>query len=70
MIRLWHSNSAGLRMDSARAELARRVLDTLAKGDIVPFHDAIQLRNWAVRSEDAMLSLAEIAQRILDQEIA
>jgi len=40
----------------------------LAKGDPVPFHDAIKLRNWAVREEDAMLSLAEIAVAILDQE--
>ena len=55
-------------MDSARAELARRILVMLAKGDPVPFHDAIQLRNWAVREEDAMLSLAEIAVAILDQE--
>jgi hypothetical protein len=55
-------------MDSARAELARRTLDMLAKGDSVPFHDAIQLRKRAVREEDAMLSLAEIARAILDQE--
>ena len=55
-------------MDSARAELARSVLDTLAKGDPVSFHDAMQLRNWAVRPEDAMLSLADIARGILDRE--
>ena len=41
-------------MDSARAELARRILVMLAKGDPVPFHDAFQLRNWAVSPEDAM----------------
>jgi hypothetical protein len=57
-------------MDSERAELARRVLDTLGKGDAVSFQDALQLRNWAVRHEDAMLSLAEIARGILDQEKA
>ena len=55
-------------MDSARAELARRILVMLTKGDPVPFRDAIQLRNWAVSPEDAMLSLAEIALAILDQE--
>jgi hypothetical protein len=55
-------------MDSARAELARQILDTLAKGDPVSMQDAFQLRNWAVSPEDAMLSLAEIAVAILDQE--
>ena len=55
-------------MDSDRAELARRILDVLAKGDPVSFHDAIQLRNWAVCPEDAMLSLEDIAHRILKQE--
>ena len=56
-------------MDSARAELARRVLEMLARGHSVPFNDAIQLRNWAVRREDCLLPLAEIARGILDQEI-
>jgi hypothetical protein len=55
-------------MGSARAELARQILETLAQGLPVAFHDAIQLRNWAVSPEDAMLSLAEIARGILDQE--
>ena len=55
-------------MGSPRAELARLVLDTLANGNRVSFHDAIQLRKWAVSPEDAMLPLAEIARRILDQE--
>jgi hypothetical protein len=55
-------------MVSARAELARQILEMLAKGDLVPFHDALQLRNWAVRPEDAMLTLSEIAVAILDQE--
>jgi hypothetical protein len=30
--------------------------------------DAIQLRNWAVSPKDAMLSLEEIACRILNEE--
>jgi hypothetical protein len=55
-------------MDSARAELARRVLTTLAQGNSVSFNDAIQLRNWAIRPENALLPLAEIARGILDQE--
>jgi hypothetical protein len=65
---LWGIGS--LRMDSAsaRAELARRVLNILAKGDRVSFHDAVQLRNWAIRPEESILSLAEIAHRILEQE--
>jgi hypothetical protein len=55
-------------MDSARIQLAKRVLETLAQGDTVSFDDAIQLRNWAVRPEDSLLSLAEIARAILDRE--
>jgi hypothetical protein len=55
-------------MESVRAELARRILETLAGGYSVPFQDAIQLRDWAVRPEDIFLPLAEIARRILDQE--
>ena len=55
-------------MNSDRAELARRILSILAKGDSVPFRDAIQLRNWAIRPEEAMLSLEEIADGILKQE--
>jgi hypothetical protein len=57
-----------LRMESARAELARRVLETLAHGYPVPLNDAIQLRNWAVHPKDILLPLAEIARGILDQE--
>ena len=53
---------------SARAELAQRVLEALAHGNLVSFNDAIRLRNWAVCPEDVMLPLAEIARRILDQE--
>lgn len=30
-----------------------------------PEHDALQLRNWAISPEDAMLTLEEIAYRIL-----
>ena len=39
---------------SARAELARRVLEDLAHGNLVSFNDAIQLRNWAVTPEDCL----------------
>ena len=37
----------------------------LRAGHAVPTHDAIQLRNWAVCSEDSVLPLEEIARRIL-----
>jgi hypothetical protein len=53
---------------SERAKLARLVLQMLAKGDPVPEHDALQLRNWAVSQGDAMLTLGEIAIRILSAE--
>jgi len=53
---------------SARAELARLVLQMLKEGQPVPAHDALQLRNWAIDPEDALLPLAEIAIRILRQE--
>jgi hypothetical protein len=55
-------------MRSGRTELARRVLGMLAHDRPVPTEDAIQLRNWAIRPEDAMLSLEEIAHRILNEE--
>ena len=55
-------------MGSVRAELARHVLEMLAHGHPVPIHDASQLRNWAGRLEDFMLSLEEVAHRILNQE--
>jgi hypothetical protein len=58
----------GLRMGSVRAQLSHHLLKVLARGQAVPEHDAIQLRNWAVRPEDTMLSLEEIARRIIDQE--
>ena len=53
---------------SARAELACLVLQMLKDGQPVPTHDALQLRNWAIVPEDALLPLAEIALRILRQE--
>jgi|ERR1700678_2043751 hypothetical protein len=53
---------------SARAKLARLVLQMLACGDPVPAHDAFQLRNWAETPEDAMLTLEELALRILIEE--
>jgi len=53
---------------SARAELARRVLKNLAQGGVVSTNDALQLRNWAVRPEESVLTLDEIAHRILGQD--
>ena len=53
---------------SARAKLARRVLQMLASGDAVPMSDALQLRSWALTPEDAMLTLREVALRILIEE--
>ena len=50
---------------SAQTELARAVLRMLMAGHAVPTHHAIQLRNWAVSSEDSVLPLEEIARRIL-----
>jgi hypothetical protein len=55
-------------MISPRAKLARRVLQALTNGDYIPEQDALQLRNWAVAPEDALLSLEEIAIRILREE--
>lgn len=53
---------------SPRVELARRVLETLVLGDRVSTLDAFQLRNWALRPEDSMLTLTEIAISILDHD--
>jgi len=53
---------------SARAELARLVLQMLKEGGSVPPHYAFQLRSWALTPEDAVLSLEEIARRILTEE--
>jgi hypothetical protein len=55
-------------MPSPQAELARRVLQTLAEGKPVPTHEAFQLRNWASNPQEALLSLEEIAWRILSRE--
>jgi hypothetical protein len=53
-------------MLSARAKLARRVLRMLKEGQSVPAQDGVQLRNWAVHPDDAVLPLEEIARRILN----
>jgi hypothetical protein len=53
---------------SARAELARRVLQAVEDGLSVTRQDALQLRSWALSPEDSMLPLEEIAIRILNQE--
>jgi hypothetical protein len=53
---------------SARAKLARRVLQMLSIGDLVPTLDALQLRAWALTPEDAVLSLEAIALLILSVE--
>ena len=53
---------------SAKTDLARRVLDSLAQGHLVSARDAMQLRSWAVRPEDSVLTLEEIAHRILQQD--
>jgi hypothetical protein len=53
---------------SARTELAGLVLQVLRDGQSVSVDDALQLRNWAVTYEDAMLPLEEIALHILREE--
>jgi hypothetical protein len=55
-------------MPSARAMLAQRVLRLLEDGQSVPTDDALQLRNWAVGPDDALLSLRDLAHRILSHE--
>jgi len=55
-------------MDADRVRLARRVLEILASASPVPSHDALQLRKWAVKPEDATLPLAQIARAILNEE--
>jgi hypothetical protein len=55
-------------MESDRKALARQILQLLTHGEHVPEHDAMRLRNWAVHPDDAMLSLEEIAYRILTHE--
>jgi hypothetical protein len=49
-------------------ELARLVLQVLRDGHSVSVDDALQLRNWAVTPEDAMLPLEQIALHILREE--
>jgi hypothetical protein len=58
---------AGTRITAKRTE-HRLVLQMLKDGQPVPTHDALQLRNWAIDPEDALLTLAESALRILRQE--
>ena len=53
---------------SPRVELARRALETLVRGDRVSTSDALQLRNWALRPEDSILTLQEIAIRIRNND--
>jgi hypothetical protein len=55
-------------MESARAAFARQILKLLTHDEPVSPSDAFQLRNWAVHPDDAMLSLEEIAYRILTHE--
>ena len=55
-------------MPSDRAKLAQRVLRLLEDGQFVPTDDALRLRNWAVSPDDALLSLKELAHRILSHE--
>jgi hypothetical protein len=57
-----------LKKNYTRDELARQVLDLLAHCQHVPERDALQLRSWAVKPDEAMLSLQEIAYRILKHE--
>jgi hypothetical protein len=67
-VQFWYPRDKGVGLMSARAELARLVLQMLASGNVVPISDALQLRNWAVTPEDAMLTLKEVALRILIEE--
>jgi hypothetical protein len=53
---------------SPKAELARRVLDSLAQKELVPTDDALRLRGWAIGNEGDRLSLKEIARHILNEE--
>jgi hypothetical protein len=55
-------------MPAARANLARQILQALSEGQPVSTDDALQLRNWAVQPDDALLTLEEIARRILIHE--
>jgi hypothetical protein len=55
-------------IEFAKAELARHVLGRIRRGETLAPGEAIQLRNWAIRPGDAMLSLEEIACGILKLE--
>ena len=55
-------------MAGQREQLAQRVLDQIARGSQIAEHDAFQLRNWALSPTDAVLSLEQIALRILGRE--
>jgi hypothetical protein len=62
------SFSFGLPHKTPRTECARRVLKAMADGVSVSTEEAIQLRNWANNSHDAMGSIEEIARNILKEE--
>jgi hypothetical protein len=53
---------------SARATLAQRLLRILEHGQSVSSTHALQLRNWAISHDDAVLPLEELAHLILSQE--
>lgn len=53
---------------SPRVELARRVLEALVLGHRVSTSDAFQLRSLALRPEDSVLTLEEIAISILEDD--
>jgi hypothetical protein len=53
---------------SPRADLAQRILKSMAEGVSVSAEDAFQLRNWSSNTRDAMGTLEEIARHILEQE--
>ena len=53
---------------SARTELARLVLQIPGEGQRVSVDDALQLRNWAVTPENALLPFEQTALRILREE--
>jgi len=53
--------------ERARSELARIILQMLKDGQPVAAQDALQLRNWAVGSEDALLPLVDITNNILSR---
>lgn len=56
-----------LGMRSEKADVAMRVLKAIKSRTPVPEQDAFQLRYW-VTTEEALLSLGEIARRVLRRE--